>query len=172
MCIITICLYNSLVKKRAKTQNSWSQIDVQLKKRYDLIPNLVETVKGYAAHEKEVLTEVADARASVGRINGNNTQEAIEANNKLSTAIGRLMMVVERYPELKANSNFMMLSGQLQEIEHKIALARQIYNDCVMEYNNKVQMFPSNITAKIFKFKPAVYFEIEEVQKTAPEVKF
>lgn len=172
MCIITICLYNSLVKKRAKTQNSWSQIDVQLKKRYDLIPNLVETVKGYAAHEKEVLTEVADARASVGRINGNNTQEAIEANNKLSTAIGRLMMIVEKYPDLKANSNFMMLSSQLQEIEHKIALARQIYNDCVMDYNNKVQMFPSNIVAKIFKFKQAVYFEIEEEQKTAPQVKF
>lgn len=172
MCIITICLYNSLVKKRAKTQNSWSQIDVQLKKRYDLIPNLVETAKGYAAHEKEVLTEVADARASVGRINGNNTQEAIEANNKLSTAIGRLMMIVEKYPDLKANSNFMMLSSQLQEIEHKIALARQIYNDCVMDYNNKVQMFPSNIVAKIFKFKQAVYFEIEEEQKTAPQVKF
>lgn len=172
MCILTIIFYNQLVKGRAKVKNSWSQIDIQLKKRYDLIPNLVETVKGYAKHEKDLLVEVADARASVGRVNGNNTQEAIEANNKLSTALGRLMLIVERYPEIKADRNFNQLQTQLGEIESKIALARQIYNDCVMNYNNKVQMFPSNITAKIFKFKPEVYFEIEEVQKEAPKVEF
>lgn len=170
MCIYTIATYNKLVQLRSRVKNSWAQIDVQLKKRYDLIPNLVETVKGYAKHEKEVLTQVTEARASVGR--AQTTEEQISANKELSGALSRLLVVAERYPELKANLNFMNLQGQLQEIEHKIAMSRQFYNDTVMNYNQKTEMFPSNIIAKLFKFKPETYFEAEAEAKAAPKVQF
>jgi LemA protein len=170
MCIYTIATYNSLVKMRNRVHNAWAQIDVQLKKRFDLIPNLVETVKGYAKHENEVLTEVTKARASVG--GAQTTAEKIDANNQLSGALSRLMVVMERYPELKANTNFMDLQGQLKEIETKIAYSRQFYNDSVMLYNQKTEMFPARIIASIFKFKPEMYFKADEAEKAAPKVQF
>ncbi|HOB64574.1 MAG: LemA family protein [Clostridiales bacterium] len=170
MCIYTITTYNKLVKLRARVKNAWAQIDVQLKKRYDLIPNLVETVKGYAKHENEVLTQVTMARASVG--GAQTTAEKIEANKELTGALSRLLVVAERYPELKANTNFMDLQNQLKDIENKIAYSRQFYNDTVMNYNQKTEMFPSNIIAKIFKFKPEVYFEVNVEEKEAPKVQF
>ncbi|MDD3947508.1 MAG: LemA family protein [Clostridia bacterium] len=170
MCIYTIVTYNKLVKLRARVKNSWAQIDVQLKKRFDLIPNLVETVKGYAKHENEVLTEVTKARASVG--GAQTTAEKIDANNQLSGALSRLLVVMEQYPELKANTNFLDLQNQLKEIENKIAFSRQFYNDTVMMYNQKTEMFPSAIIAKIFKFKAEVYFEAIEQEKIAPKVQF
>lgn len=172
MCLITysIVTYNKLVKLQARVENSWSQIDVQLKKRYDLIPNLVETVKGYAHHEESVLTEVTRARASVG--GAKTTEESVEANNQLSGALSRLLVVAERYPQLQANANFLDLQGQLKEIEHKIAMARQFYNDTVMNLNQKIKMFPSNIVAKMFKFKTAELFKAEEAAQVAPQVRF
>lgn len=170
MCIYTIATYNKLVKLRARVKNSWAQIDVQLKKRFDLVPNLVETVKGYAKHESELLTEVTRARASVG--GAQTTSEKIDANNQLSGALGRLLVVMERYPEVKANTNFLDLQNQLKEIENKIAFSRQFYNDTVMLYNQKTEMFPASIIAKIFKFKPEVYFEAAGEEKAAPKVQF
>lgn len=171
MCIITtIVIYNKLVKLNNRVENSWAQIDVQLKKRYDLVPNLVETVKGYATHEKEVLTEVTKARASVG--SARTPEESIEANNTLSGALSRLLVVAERYPNLQANANFLDLQATLKDLEHKIAMSRQFYNDSVMNYNQKRELFPSNIVAKIFRFKEAAYFEAGEEAKEAPKVQF
>ncbi len=172
MCIIiySIATYNKLVKLRENTTNAWSQIDVQLKKRYDLIPNLVETVKGYAKHEQDTLDKVVTARASVG--GAKTTAESIDANKELSSALSRLLIVAERYPELKANANFMSLQSELKEIENKIAFTRQSYNDTVLLYNRKKKSFPANIIAKIFKFEDAVYFQAEEAVHTAPQVKF
>ncbi len=171
MCIITtIVIYNKLVKLNNRVENSWAQIDVQLKKRYDLVPNLVETVKGYASHENEVLTEVTKARASVG--SARTPEESIEANNTLSGALSRLLVVAERYPNLQANANFLDLQATLKDLEHKIAMSRQFYNDSVMNYNQKRELFPSNIVAKIFRFKEAAYFEAGEETKEAPKVQF
>ncbi|MFA5449290.1 MAG: LemA family protein [Clostridia bacterium] len=170
MCVYTIVTYNKLVKLRSRVKNSWAQIDVQLKKRYDLIPNLVETVKGYAKHESDVLTQVTEARASVGR--ANTTEEQIASNNELSGALSRLLVVAEKYPDLKANQNFISLQRQIEEIEHKIAMSRQFYNDTVMNFNQKTEMFPSNVIAKIFKFKAETYFEAETAAKDAPKVQF
>ena len=170
MCIFTIATYNKLVKLRSRFNNAWAQIDVQLKKRYDLVPNLVETVKGYASHEKDVLTKVTQARASVG--SAKTTEDAIQANKELSGALSRLLVVAERYPELKADAHFLSLQKDLGELENKIAFARQFYNDTVMNYNQKRELFPSNIIAKIFKFKEAPYFQVEEAAKEAPKVSF
>ena len=168
--IIVMIMYNSLVVLRNKKDNEWAQIDVQLKRRADLIPNLVETVKGYATHEKEVLTEVTKARASVG--SARTPEESIEANNTLSGALSRLLVVAERYPNLQANANFLDLQATLKDLEHKIAMSRQFYNDSVMNYNQKRELFPSNIVAKIFRFKEAAYFEAGEETKEAPKVQF
>lgn len=172
MCIITytIVTYNKLTKLKVRVDNAWSQIDVQLKRRYDLIPNMVETVKGYASHEKETLGEVTSARASVG--SAKTPEDVIAANNELTGALSRLLVVAERYPELKANANFMSLQNDLRDLESKIAISRQFYNDTAMNYNQKLQLFPSNLVAKAFKFKGVPYFEIEEAEKAVPQVKF
>lgn len=171
MCLIyTIYTYNKLVKQREITENSWSQIDILLKKRFDLVPNLVETVKGYARHEDKVLNDVTKARASVG--SAGNLQESLEANNELSGAISRLLVVAERYPELKANTNFLSLQQELSDIESKIAFSRQFYNDSCMLYNQKIKSFPAMIIAKIFKFSEKPYFTISEDEKNVPKVAF
>ena len=172
MCLIiySIVTYNKLVQMRENVDNAWSQIDVQLKRRYDLVPNLVETVKGYATHEKETLSRVTEARASVG--SARNTAEAVEANNQLSSALARLLVVSEKYPDLKANVNFTSLQNELTSIENKIAFTRQSYNDTVLLYNRKKKSFPANIVAKIFKFEDGVYYKAEEAVEKAPTVSF
>jgi LemA protein len=162
--------YNGLVNVKNKVKDQWAQVDVQLKKRFDLIPNLVETVKGYAKHEKSTLEEVIEARNKFGKAN---TPEAeMEASGELTKTLSRLMMLTESYPELKADKNFLQLQTDLKDIEEKIAYARQFYNDGVMSYMNKVQMFPSNIIAGMFGFKEMKYFEVEEAAKEAPKVSF
>ena len=146
-----IHMYNNLVGLRNLVKNSYSQIDVQLKRRNDLIPNLVETVKGYAAHEKGVLEEVTKARTSV--MNASTVEETSAADNQLSGALKSLFAVAENYPDLKANSNFQQLQSELTDTEDKIAYSRQFYNDAVMKYNNACQQFPSSLMAKLFGFK-------------------
>lgn len=165
--------YNKLVAATQKVQNQWAQIDVQLKKRYDLIPNLVETVKGYAKHEKETLENVIMWRSRA--TSANTTEEAVEANNQLNNALGRLLVTVEKYPELKANANFMSLQSDLKGIEDKIAYARQFFNDTVQKNNELIQRFPSSIVANRHKdkFKVEKYFEVaESVREEAPKVSF
>lgn len=165
-------IYNMLVTVTQKVKNQWSQIDVQLKKRYDLIPNLVETVKGYAKHEKETLENVVMWRSRA--TNANNAEESMEANKGLSGALSRLLMVSENYPDLKANANFMALQGDLKEIENKISMARQFFNDTVQKNNELIQKFPSSIVASRnkTKFKLEKYFEIDEIVREAPKVQF
>lgn len=162
--------YNLLVRSRNRVKNGWYQIDVQLKRRVDLIPNLVETVKGYAAHEREIFARIAEARALVMGAKG--PAEAAKADNQLSTTLKTLFAVVENYPDLKANQNFLRLQEELGHTENKIAFARQFYNDVVMDYNNRVQMFPTNIVASIFKFNPAEFYEIPAVEREVPKVSF
>lgn len=164
--------FNKLVESAQKVQNQWSQIDVQLKKRYDLIPNLVETVKGYAKHEKETLENVIMWRSRA--TSATTTEDAIDANNGLSQALGRLMVSVENYPDLKANANFLALQAELKDIESKIAYARQFYNDTVQKNNEIIQKFPSSIVANKHKdkFKIEKYFEVEDVVREAPKVAF
>lgn len=168
--LFIVSLYNGLIQLRNRVKNAWSQIDVQLNRRADLIPNLVETVKGYAKHEKTVFTDVTEARA--GLMNAKTVQENAEANNILTETLKSLFAVAENYPELKANENFLELQSQLEETEDKIAYSRQFYNDTVLMYNNKCQMVPSNIIASMFNFQEAEFFEIEEAKKEVPEVKF
>lgn len=163
-------MYNGLVDAKNKVENQFSQIDVQLKRRIDLIPNLVETVKGYATHESETFKEVIEARNACNSASTSN--DKIDANNQLSGVLNKLFAVAEAYPDLKANENFIKLQTDLKDTEDKISFARQFYNDTVMKFNNLVQMFPSNIVAKIFNFKKANFFEIEESEKVVPEVKF
>lgn len=165
-----IAVYNRLITLRNRIDNAWAQIDVQLKRRYDLIPNLVETVKGYAAHEKEVFEKVTKARAQA--IQAGNVKEQANAENMLTQTLKSLFAVAEAYPELKANQNFMMLQEELSGTEGKIAYARQFYNDTVMKFNTKAQSFPSNVIASMFGFKERDYFEIEETSKELVEVKF
>lgn len=162
--------YNQLVVLRNKVRDQWAQIEVQLKKRFDLIPNLVETVKGYAKHEKETLNAVIEARNKFKT--AETPEEEMAASGDLNKALGRLMVLTEAYPELKANENFIQLQTDLKDVEEKIAYARQFYNDTVLTYNNKVEMVPSNIVASIFKFKKATFFETSEEDKKTPEVKF
>jgi len=168
--IYAIATYNGLVSKRNKVANSWSQIDVQLKRRFDLIPNLVETVKGYAAHEKSTYEAVINARNSY--MNASSHQEVIKAAGELSKGLNRLLMLSESYPELKANSNFQELMKELTKTEDKITFARQFYNDVVMDYNNAIQMFPSNIFANMFNFVAEPFFTIDENESKAPQVRF
>ena len=165
-----IHMYNNLVELRNRVKNSYAQIDVQLKRRNDLIPNLVETVKGYAAHEKGVLEEVTKARTGV--MNASGVEEVSEANNQLTGALKTLFAVAENYPELKANSNFQQLQGELSETEDKIAYARQFYNDVVLKYNNTCQKFPSSILAKMFGYTEEAYFEAPSEERAVPKVEF
>ena len=165
-----IGVYNKLVNARNKVDNQFSQIDIQLKRRADLIPNLVETVKGYAKHEEGTLTAVIEARNKAVSANGIN--EKIDAENQLTGALNKLFALTEAYPDLKANENFMSLQNDLTDTEDKITYARQFYNDSAMSFNNLVEMFPSNIVASIFKFKKYDYFEASEKEKEAPKVKF
>ena len=168
--VTLIHMYNNLVGLRNRVKNSYAQIDVQLKRRNDLIPNLVETVKGYAGHEKGVLEEVTNARTSV--MNASTPQEASEANNQLTGALKSLFAVAENYPDLKANSNFQQLQTELSDTEDKISYARQFYNDVVLKYNNACQQFPSSIIAGMFGFNEEEFFQAPEAERAVPEVKF
>ena len=165
-----VAIYNRLVTLRNRVDNAWSQIDVQLRRRYDLIPNLVETVKGYAAHERETLEKVIQARTQA--IAAQTVHEQGEAENFLTSTLKSLFAVAEAYPDLKANQNFLMLQEELAGTESKISYARQFYNDSVMSYNTGIQKFPQNLLAGIFGFSEREYFEIEEIAKEPVKVEF
>jgi len=165
-----IGIFNALIGLRNRVNNAWSQIDVQLKRRTDLIPNLIETVKGYAKHEKEVFMQVTQARAAM--VGAQSVKEKAEANGMLTGALKSLFAVAEAYPELKANTNFLQLQEELSGTESKIAYARQFYNDSVLELNNKVQQFPSNVIAGMFGFAIKDFFGISETEKAVPKVSF
>ena len=168
--IYAITQYNALVKLKNQAEEAWSSIDVQLKRRHDLIPNIVETVKGYAKHEKETLENVIKARNMA--INAKNVDERAEAENFLTGTLKSLFALSENYPELKANENFMQLQNTLNEIEDYIQNARRYYNAVVRDFNTKIETFPSNIIANMFNFKKREYFEIEEKEKEPVKVKF
>ena len=157
--LFIIKLYNDLVGLREKVKNAWSQIDVQLQRRFDLIPNLIETVKGYMEHESEVLTKVTDLRSSWA--NAETVKEKSALDTELSGALKTIMAVSENYPDLKANQNFSELSEELRNTENKISYSRQFYNDIVTKYNTELEVFPSNIVASMFKFKPETLFEVD-----------
>ncbi|QDV89068.1 LemA family protein [Phycisphaerae bacterium RAS2] len=166
-----VLTYNSLVALRNRVKNAWSQIDVQLKRRHDLIPNLVETVKGYAGHEKSALEGVTQARAAATNANG--IAASARAEGELSNALSRLLMVAEQYPDLKANTNFLSLQEELASTENRIGFSRQHFNDSVMGYNNKVQSFPANIVAGMFNFEQEEFFELDNAAaREAPKVSF
>jgi LemA protein len=170
LALMLIFLYNSLVSKRNKVRNSWSQIDVQLKRRFDLIPNLVQTVKGYAKHERSTFEEVTSARTKY--LSSNTPEDMMKANGELTQVLGKLFAVAEAYPQLKANTNFLELQGELSKTEDKISYARQFYNDVVMDYNNSVQMFPSSLIASLFSFKEEAFFNVDVAEKGVPQIKF
>lgn len=168
--LYVIVTYNGLVKLRNRIQNAWAQIDVQLRRRYDLIPNLVETVKGFAAQEKDVLVKVTEARS---RVAGAGTPEqTIAASNELSSALSRLLVVVEKYPELKSDQNFLKLQDELAGTENRLAVARMRYNETVQTYNSQTRSFPTNLYAGWFGFAARPYFEAPESAKAVPPVKF
>ena len=162
--------YNSLITLRNRVREAWSQIDVQLKRRSSLIPNLVETVKGYAKHEKGVLEEVTKARTAL--MGAKNPHEAADADNMLTGALKSLFAVAEAYPDLKANKNFEELQRQLEDTEDKVAYSRQFYNSNVLDYNAKIQMFPTSIVANMFTFKSFEFFKADEEERKKVEVKF
>src|SRR6056297_720560 len=168
LAIWIIATYNKLVTERKKVQNSWSQIDVQLKRRSDLIPNLVNSVKGYMKHESGTLEKVMEARNKA--VNAGSSNQRMEAEGEVSGALGRLFAVMENYPDLKANQNVMSLQTELSNTENKIAYSRQFYNDITMKYNTAIEVFPSNIIAKSFGFKPFEFFTIPEEEKNVPNV--
>lgn len=172
--LILICYvimtYNGLVRLRNKVKNSDAQIDTQLQRRFDLIPNLVETVKGFAVHEKELLQNVTASRG--GYINAASTEEKLAANMQLTSSLRSLFAVSENYPQLKADANFLKLQNELSETEDKVSYARQFYNDSVTIYNNKLQMFPNNIIGSMFGFEEGVLFEADEAVNEVPKVQF
>ena len=169
--LFLISIYNSLVKLRNQVKNAWSQIDVQLKRRHDLIPNLIETVKGYMTHERDTLENITKARSQA--VAAETVGDKAKAEGELTSALGKFNLVVENYPDLKANQNFLSLQEELTSTENKISFSRQNYNDQVLFYNNKIQMFPSNIVAGMFKFNEEEFFEIEdEKEKEVPKVSF
>ena len=168
-----IATYNGLVRRRNQVKNAWAQIDVQLKRRYDLIPNLVETVKGYVKHERGTLEAVTNARNLAQQVASAGAGARAKAEGELSSALSRLLAVVENYPDLKANQNFLALQEELTSTENKISFSRQYYNDSVLKYNNQTQMFPSNIIASMTGFKASEFFEVTvATEKEAPKVSF
>jgi LemA protein len=171
LAIVLIVMYNGLVKLRNKVENAWAQIDVQLKRRYDLIPNLVETVKGYAAHERETLEAVINARNAAISAPDEPGPQA-QAEGALSGALRQVFALGEAYPDLKANQNFLALQEELTATEGRVAYARQFYNDSVLDYNNKILQFPSVVFAKMLNFTERDYFEAEAGAHTAPTVEF
>jgi LemA protein len=162
--------YNSLVSMDESVKAAWAQVENQLQRRYDLIPNYVETVKGYASHEREVFTRVTEARSRAA--GAANINEKVQANNELSSALARLLVVVENYPELKANTNFIRLQDELAGTENRIAVERRRYNEMVKTYNIRIRQFPTNIFAGMFGFEKAVFFEVPKERQEAPKVKF
>ena len=166
-----VSIYNSLVRLRNQVKNAWSQIDVQLKRRHNLIPNLIETVKGYMTHERDTLENITKARSAA--VDASSIADKSKAESQLSGALGKFNLVVENYPDLKANQNFLSLQEELTSTENKISFARQSYNDQVLFYNNKIEMFPSNILAGMYSFIKEEFFEIEiEEEREVPKVKF
>jgi LemA protein len=166
-----VVLYNRLVRLRNRVENAWAQIEVQLRRRYDLIPNLVETVKGYASHERATFEEVTKARTAAQQ--ARTVPEQAQAENFLTAAIGRLFAVAEDYPELRATENFQQLQAQLEDTEQKIAVSRQVYNDAVLTYDTALETVPTNIVGGLFNFEEKPYFEIEEpAAREAPRVQF
>ncbi|HNX06133.1 MAG TPA: LemA family protein [Bacteroidales bacterium] len=171
LAFMVIGMYNSLIKLRNAVKNAWAQIDVQLKRRHDLIPNLIETVKGYMVHERGTLESITKMRSQA--MNATNMEDRVKAEGELSNMLGRLQIAVEAYPDLKANQNFLALQEELTSTENKISYARQSYNDQVLFYNNKKMTFPSNIIAGMFNFKDEVFFEIQDqAEKEVPKVSF
>jgi LemA protein len=168
--LVLILLYNHLVRLRNRTENAWSQVDVQLRRRYDLIPNLVETVKGYAAHERATFEEVTKARTAAQE--AKTVEDQARAENALTGAIGRLFALAEQYPELRATENFQSLQADLGDTEQKIAVARQVYNDTVQTYDTALETVPTNVVAGIFRFEERQYFELEGAPREAPQVRF
>jgi len=162
--------YNSLVTMDEMVKGAWAQVENQLQRRYDLIPNYVETVKGYAAHEKEVFVAVTEARSRVA--GAGSVPDKIAANNSLESALSRLLVVVEQYPDLKANANFIRLQDELAGTENRIAVERRRYNETVREYNIMIRRFPTNIIAGIFNFEMATFFEVPQERQEAPQVQF
>jgi LemA protein len=168
--LVLVGMFNKLVRLRNRAENAWAQVDVQLRKRYDLIPNLVETVKGYAAHERETFEAVTAARAAAQQAEG--VAEQAQAENVLTAALGRLFAVAEAYPQLRATENFQQLQAQLADVEQNIAVARQVYNDTVLSYDNALETVPTNIIASMFHFNAREYFQTEDVTRAAPQVSF
>lgn len=165
-----VVTYNSLIGLRNRVQDQWSQIDVQLKRRADLIPNLVETVKGYAKHETDTLKKVVQARNTY--LAATTPEDQMKADGELNSVISKLFALSESYPDLKANTNFANLQSELTTTEDKISYARQFYNDDVLKYNDKIEMFPSNIIAKMFGFKTGTFFNVNESERENVQVKF
>ena len=169
--LAVIGIYNALIRLRNQVDNAWSQIDVQLKRRHDLIPNLVETARGYMKHERETFEAITKARSAA--MGARTVSEAAQAEGQLADALSKFMLVVENYPDLKANQNFLALQEELTSTENKIAFARQNYNDQVLFYNNKIQMFPSNVVAGMFAFTKRDFFEVQSAaEREVPKVSF
>jgi LemA protein len=171
LALVVVAIYNRLVRLRNRVENAWAQVDVQLRRRYDLIPNLVEAVKGYASHERATFEEVTKARTAAQQ--AQTVEEQGQAENLLTQAIGRLFAVAEQYPELRATENFQQLQSQLEETETKIAVSRQVYNDAVLTYDTALETVPTNIVGNLFSFEARQYFEVEEpAAREAPRVQF
>ena len=170
LALMMLGMYNGLVRSRVRTREAWSGIDVQLKRRADLVPNLVETVRGYASHERETFENVTRARAMLEKAGG--PAQAAEANNQLSQALRSLFAVAENYPQLKANENFLALQNELTDLEEKIAYARQFYNRNVTDFNTRIQVVPTVFMANMFGFQPFEFFEAEEAAREVPKVSF
>jgi LemA protein len=168
--VAAVVIYNRLVRQRNRVDNAWAQIDVQLKRRYDLIPNLIETVKGYAAHEQETFDAVVQARTRA--VEAGSVEEQAGAENMLTGALRRLFALAEDYPELRATENFQALQKELAETEGKIAVSRQIFNDTTLTYNNTVQTVPTNLVAAVTGFDARPYFEVEDEARTVPKAEF